>query len=90
MATMNKTYKTISKLLIELDPIGLISSGAPEDEYGTETRDVYWAYVKSRNKADFENEFIKIFVESFGLISSKGLDNVAKKIYYTLKKIDGK
>ena len=50
----------------EADPIGLLSIGAPKDEYGLEVKEIGKKIGLVKNKKEIEDLIYTIFVKMFG------------------------
>lgn len=72
-----RIIKKISDLINENDPMDLISSGAPNDEYINESSKVATLYSNIKNVNEFKKQFALIFINSFEL---KLKDNKRKKL----------
>jgi hypothetical protein len=74
----------ITKIVNRHDPLGLLASGAPKDEYSSEIGDIARLLYKERTERDKLGVKIhKIFIKSFGeniIGEKKKYEEIAKKI----------
>lgn len=84
------TVKLIEAILIEQDPEGLISMGAPEDEYISEAETIYSRIINETKVSiiDYTNTIVFVFAEAFSPWSNEdnvfGYDNT----YLSFKRIE--
>jgi len=65
------------------DPAGLIAGGAPDDEYASETNEIYRLLIKNKDASNLHKKIKDIFVESFGedtLLDSTSLLTISKEL----------
>jgi hypothetical protein len=73
------TYKKVKEVVKSIDPIGLVSGGAPQDEYNSEINKIVSLLQKSFEVSFLAEEIYKIFVEYFGEETAGD-----KSIYYKI------
>lgn len=58
-------YTKVKSIVNQIDPIGLISSGAPEDEYNNQINEIVGLLQENVEINFLAEEIYKIFVQSF-------------------------
>ena len=82
--------KKIDSLLVKMDLMNLVASGAPIDEYHLESEKIAIAYFKSKNIDEFKKHFAQVFIDSFDLELSeekkKELEHIGETMLNEFKK----
>jgi hypothetical protein len=88
---MKIDLKAVSQILIEIDPIGLIGSGAPKDEYEPEAKSIMLRIDAQNSLEEINNivyeEFIKWFDKDIAGEREKYI-GAAVKIWDMLQNIE--
>ena len=84
-----RQFSIIKQIVNDVDPIGLISGGAPEDEYESEIVSVI-SLINDKRDTNKVDQIISIFNESFGqeVGDSKQYELMANKILQALSERD--
>ncbi len=77
----------IKAILKEEDILGLISMGAPDDEYDGEARRFFERYKKDSSQEDIEKLIKDIFIEMFWekYIARRDFSTLGRRLYEELK-----
>ena len=66
LSDYKELYKKVQEIVNDVDPVGLIGGGAPQDEYDSQINKILSLLQKDPEISVLTNEIHKIFVESFG------------------------
>ena len=79
----NNLISEIKKIMIEEDPIGLISSGAPEDEYDSEVLSIARKLNENPDNGELRVFIVNLFEKQFEYQSIKEkIDTLVDKIMF--------
>lgn len=74
ISSYEMTYEKVKSVINKFDPIGLISGGAPEDEYDSQIKKIVSLIQKNAETDNLTEEIYNIFTQSFGKQSVGGKD----------------
>jgi len=86
----SRNYEILKKVINEVDPLGLIDFGTPENEYEPELKEIFTKNISQFNNAGLSEWIRNVFVsyfnenlangrEKYDLIANKYIDAVNKK-----------
>ncbi|MEN6412500.1 MAG: hypothetical protein ABFC84_07025 [Veillonellales bacterium] len=73
----SRRYKELEKIVNEWDPVGLISGGAPEDEYDCLTMQILFLLHEGKDTEEIQGFIIDELDEHFGY----GVTNIRKEYH---------
>lgn len=78
----SRQYEELEKIVNKWDPVGLISGGAPEDEYDCLSTQILFLLHKGKDTVEIQEFILEELDEHFGY----GLKNIRKEYHETFIK----
>lgn len=64
---MNIDIKSLTQVINNWDPVGLLAGGAPEDEYSIEIKEIAWQSSSCKSETELALLIYKVFNEKMGV-----------------------